>query len=541
MLTDRADVVIVGAGIAGLIAALRASQHGVSTMVLSDGGGASCWLQGVNVALGHADARDSPSVHFDDIVREGYGLSDHNLVRDTTDHAVEVLEELHALGVDFARDGAHFRQRHASGSTYPRCCYVPGMMWGPRARRVLTRALQARANVKFVRAHVVRVLVKAGRAIGIAAVLPRTGAPLAIDAGAVVLASGGVGAIFGHSTYPRDVTGASYALAFRAGARLIDMEFIQFEPLVAYAPKALCGFVLPTTLFGDGATLRDRDGKRFLLELRPQGEPGIGKEMLVLAMADMARQCRAEPSGAVWLDARSVPQRVLDGYPWLYSRLAKRGIDLARDQIAVLPAAHTSLGGIAVDPRRESSLPGLFAVGEAAGGLHGAGRLAGGSGTDVIASGSRGGQAAAAVGRDHAGRTEARDIFFEAFNDEAIYIAPTRAQRGIHAEVRALMLQAAGIWRNGNDMNRALARVRELQEEVASGNPVAAGSFALALADILLVAGLVVESALARRESRGAHQRTDFADSDASAASSVVVPEVGTHGAFSRVRIPIKT
>ena len=540
MLTDHADVVIVGAGIAGLVAALRASQAGASTVVLSEGGGASCWLQGVNVALGDADARDSPAVHFDDIVREGYGLSDRGLAHDTAAHAIEVLRELDALGVGFARDGERFRQRHASGSAYPRCCYVAGMMWGPKARRVLSDVLKARANVRFIRAHVVRVLVEAGRAVGVAAVLPRTGEPMVIGTGAVVLASGGAGGIFEHSTYPRDVTGTSYAMAYHAGARLMDMEFIQFEPLVAYAPKALRGFVIPTTLFGDGATLRDKDGKRFLLEVRPQGEAGIGKETLVLAMADMARRGRAEASGAVWLDARAVPRQVLEGYPWLFPYLAKRGVDLACELVALLPAAHTSLGGIAVDRRRESSVGGLFAVGEAAGGLHGAGRLAGGSGTDVIASGSRGGYAAAEVGRGQASGTRARSAFLAEFNSEAICRPPTRQQRIIHAEVRALMSQAAGIWRNGSDMRRALARVRELHEEMEPRKPLAAGNYAVTLADILLVAGLILESALARRESRGAHQRTDFPDAEPGGTSSVIVPAAGTPAGHSRIRIPIE-
>ncbi len=545
MLTDHADVVIVGAGIAGLVAALRASQAGASTIVLSEGGGASCWLQGVNVALGDADARDSAAVHFDDIVREGYGLSDPELARDTAGHAIEVLRELDALGVGFARDGARYRQRHASGSAYPRCCYVPGMMWGPKARRVLSDALKARANVRFKRAHVVRVLIEAGRAAGVAAVLPRSGEPLVIDAGAVVLASGGAGGIFEHSTYPRDVTGTSYAMAYHAGARLMDMEFIQFEPLVAYAPKALRGFVIPTTLLGDGATLRDKDGKRFLLEVRPQGEAGIGKETLVLAMADMARRGRAETSGAVWLDARSVPRQVLEGYPWLFPYLAKRGVDLARDLVALLPAAHTSLGGIVVDRRRESSVGGLFAVGEAAGGLHGAGRLAGGSGTDVIASGSRGGQEAAALalGLSHANKVQARGAFLSLFNDEAICASPTRQQRSVHAEVRSLMSQAAGIWRNDKDLSRALARVRELQElqeHMAPRKPLAVGNYAVVLADVLLVACLVLESALARCESRGAHQRTDFPDTEPGGASSVIVPTAGTRAGFSRIRIPIE-
>jgi aspartate oxidase len=515
------DVVVVGSGVAGLVAAWRASRKGARTLVLSEGGGASCWLQGVNIATGDADARDSAEVHARDIVREGYGLSDPDLAFGTAAHALEVFSELDDLGVDFAQEGGKFRQRHASGSTYPRCCYVAGMMWGPKARQVLKAALRASGNVTFERAHVARVLVAGDRAVGVAATLPDSGEPLVVSSGAVVLATGGVGGIFSHSTYPSDVGGSSYSMAWHAGARLIDMEFIQFEPLVAYAPEAIRGYVIPTTLFGDGATLRDRHGARFLLESRPRGEAGIGKEALVLAMADMARRGRAEDSGAVWLDARNVPVATLEAYPWLYPYLAKRGIDLTRDQVALLPAAHTSLGGIAVDMRRESSLPGLFAVGEASGGLHGAGRLAGGSGTDVIASGSIGGNAAAmsALGGNTGG---ALDAFSRLFTQESVPESPTPRQREIRAEVRLLMSGAAGIWRTGPDLSAALTRMGVLREETAMHGPTAIGTYGVRLSDLLLTASIILRCAWERCESRGAHQRTDFPDTRSEAVSSTI-------------------
>jgi len=345
--------------------------------------------------------------------------------------------------------------------------------------------------------------------------------------------------VFKHSTYPRDVSGASYAIAFHAGARLIDMEFVQFEPLVIHEPKTLRGFVIPTTLLGDGATLRDSNGRRFLLEVRPQGEPGIGKETLILAMADMARQSRAEASGAVWLDARSVPRETLERYPWLYPYLAKRGIDLARNQLAVLPAAHTSLGGIAIDLHRESSVRGLFAVGEAAGGVHGAGRLAGGSGTDVIVSGSRGGQAAAGVAHSDAIERLAHEAFSELFNAETVCVSPTHRQRQFHSEVRSLTSQVAGIWRNGRDLNNALGRLHEIYEQSGPRKRTAAADFSVTLDDAILVARLILDSALARRESRGAHQRTDFPDTDPCAASSTIERTGTEFAAFTRGQIPI--
>ena len=519
------DVVVVGRGVGGLLAALKASGAGASVLVLGTGNGASAWLQGVNVAFGHADARDSPEAHAADILQEGYGLGDPGIAEDTAADALSVLCELDALGVSFAREGDRYRQRHAAGSTYPRCCFVSGMMWGPRTQAVLTEILRSRPNVRFEKARAVRVLCDGNRVCGVLAVRPRSGEPLVYDCSAAVLASGGVGSLFAHSTYPSDVIGSSYAMAFHAGAELIDMEFIQFEPLVAYDPRAIRGYVVPTTLFGDGATLRDRTGDRFLLETRPHGEAGIGKETLVLAMAEMARGDRAGDSGEVWLDAREVPEATLEGYPWLYAHLKKHGIDLARDQLPVLPAAHTSLGGIAIDRRRRSSVQGLLAAGEAAGGLHGAGRLAGGSGTDVLASGARAGIEAAALAGPPSGG--AMEIYRSEFRSEACPTRPSPGQSRMLAETRELMSRYCGIWRNGEDLIFAFERIRALYEQTAPRDPPAPGDFSVRLADILLVAGMVLESARRREESRGAHQRTDCPATDATLACSTELAWTG--------------
>ncbi|UCE31554.1 MAG: FAD-binding protein [Burkholderiales bacterium] len=518
------DVLIIGDGMAGLMAAMRARRSGARTLVLGLGGGASSWLQGVNVALGHADERDSLEVHAADIGREGRGVSDPGLVHDTAYGAPDAFAELVRSGVDFARDEGRFRQRHASGSTYPRCCYVPGMMWGPKARRVLHRALAAE-GVTFARLRVVRLLADGGRIHGAVAVSADGARTMLVRAPAVIIASGGVGRVYAHSTYPSDVSGASYALAFRAGAELADMEFIQFEPLVAFRPVELRGYVMPTTLFGDGACLRDRNGERFLLEFRPQGEAGIGKEDLVLAMAEMPRRGRSEPDGAVWLDARAVPARVLEGYPWLYGYLLRRQIDLAQQMVAVLPAAHTCLGGVRVGGDRATSVSGLFAAGEAATGVHGAGRLAGGSGTDVIVSGMRAGDAAAAARGSPAPWGVLESGFRAVFAP-----GPARARRAPAArhpvlrEASERMATAAGIWREERTMRDALDRIHALFEAVEPAGPVSANDPRLPLADQLMVSGMILASAIARRESRGAHQRTDFPATDPSLARSLPLP-----------------
>jgi aspartate oxidase len=404
------------------------------------------------------------------------------------------------------------------------------MMWGPRTQTVLTDVLAERPGVRFETARAVRVLRGPDRVCGVLAVRPRSGEPRVYECGSVILASGGVGGVFAHSTYPADVVGGSYAMAFHAGAELIDMEFIQFEPLVAYNPKSIRGYVVPTTLFGDGATLRDRKGDRFLLDIRTQGEAGIGKETLVLAMAETARCGGAGPDGEVWLDACGVPEATLESYPWLYPYLRDRGVDLRSEMLSVLPAAHTALGGIAVDQHRKSTVQGLFAAGEAAGGLHGAGRLAGGSGTDVLASGARVGTEAAAAALRPAPGT-ALEISQAEFRLEACPTRPNPEQSRVLADVRGMMSDRCGIWRNGPDLDHAFEQVKALYETVGLNECPQPGGFSVRLADILLVAGMILDAARWRTESRGAHQRTDHPNSDPGQARS---KELGWSGPFAR-------
>lgn len=504
--TEAADVLVIGQGVAGLLAAHAAAESGARVLVAGLGNGASSWLQGVNVPLGHADPRDTPDMLAADITREGYGLSDPELVRATAAEAPEVFDLLVSLGVEFAVDGGVFRQRHASGSTYPRCCFVHSAMWGPVTIQALRSDLRKRRNVALVKAHLVRLLRDGERVIGAAGYEPRTGNPLVLAAPRVVLASGGVGGLYEHSTYPSDVFGSSYAMAFHAGAVLTGMEFIQFEPLVAFEPKPIRGYVMPTTMFGDGATLRDASGLRFLLETRPEGEAGIGKEELVYAMAEMVRVGRAASSGAVWFDARPIPEKILEGYPWFWRFFRKHAIDPTREMIEVLPAAHTCLGGIKVDVQRRTTVPGLFAAGEAAAGIHGAGRLAGGSGTDVIVSGHRAGLSAAS---DSAPAAEPRAALALA---RSLFAGTGRVPGGHYERsvrrARAIMSSAAGLWRDETSLSAALIEIRDLFES-CSGPVASPASVRLALQDRLTVSGMILESALARRESRGAHQRLD--------------------------------
>lgn len=511
----EADVVVIGGGISGLLAALRASEAGATVVQLETGGGASGWLQGVNVALGDADPRDSPSAHSEDILAEGHGLSDPGLVQSSVHEAVEAFHYLDALGMGFARNGDRYLQRHPSGSRFARCCYVPGMMWGGKARQVLGDALRS-SGVKRLRLRVIRLVMDEGRVIGVVAVPAKAQGPVTvISAGAVVISSGGVGGLLARSTYPSDVSGSSYALALHAGAILRDMEFIQFEPLVGLQPDAIRGYVIPTTLFGDGAVMRDAAGARFLLDVRKEGEVGISKEELVLQMARKRKDGCTTATGGLWLDCREVSPATLAGYPWLQGFMTRHGINLTTTLVEVWPAAHTCLGGIVIDTRRQArGVEGLFVAGEAAGGLHGAGRLAGGSGTDVLASGFAAGPAAAMTAAGASPIEKGRLI--EAANSVVDLSgapnlgSPFEGLESLVAQTAQRLERVAGLYRVGADLEDALHAVRADLSRLWPRRPLAAGSLRLRVIDRLLVSLAILTAAHSRTESRGAHLREDF-------------------------------
>jgi len=528
------DILVVGRGIAGLMTAWRATKHGADTLVTGLGAGASAWLQGCNLALGDADPRDDPRAHIADTLREGAGINDPDLVSDTVYRALDGFRELLALGVDFEQEGGRFSQRRAVGSTYARSCYVASVMWGGEAARLLTRALVEK-GARFEGLQVVRLLNVDGAVAGAVAIDRRTREPVLIRAKVVVLANGGIGNLYGHSTYPKDVSGSAYAIAFHAGAALGDLEFIQFEPLVGRRPGAISGYAFPTTLLNEGAVLRDRHGKRFLFDFREEGEEGIGKEQLVRCIAMMGEQDRALDQSGVWLDATAVPPAKLFNYKWLNTFAKKHGLEMEKTPVDIWPAAHSCLGGVVVDRERRSTVPGLFAVGEAATGIHGAGRIGASSGTDVLASGAIVGHAATNAAR---ARGEAspwwsleeacgKEFDIDASPDDA---AETDISR-IAERRREILGTSAGIFRTGPSLKSGLASLEKLYAEVVPQARSHPASVRLGAADSLLVAGLVLDSALGREESRGAHLRRDFLDHDPKLGHSLR-REWGKHGAF---------
>jgi succinate dehydrogenase/fumarate reductase flavoprotein subunit len=510
------DVLVLGGGIAGHRATVAARQHGVAASLAYLAKGASIFIIGCNAPFGHADARDGPEVYFNDMVRGGYGLNDRRLVRVVATEAMTAIDELKSVGVPFASADSRFLQRHLSGNSYPRSVYIPEGT-GRVILEHLARQCRDLGAQTFAGWKAISLLCDDGEVVGALLARPRNPELLAVRARAVVLAMGGIGRIYEDSTYPADVAADAYALAFDAGARLIDMEFVQFEPVVTIWPEACRGMEMPTAMLGDGATLLNAAGERFMFRHNPEhGEKRIEKARMSLAIQLEIDEGRGLADGSVLFDTTRVPIEKLESYVAHVRRLRSAGLEPTQEGPHVRPAAHSEMGGVAIDEQGWSGVPGLYAGGESAGGLHGASRLAGNGGSDTLVTGALAGRGAATSRVTLSGRNWRRIV--EEALDKLSFAerqAASTAPDEVKQKVRTIMPRSVGIWRRGVELQQAVRELDLLQELTTSG--LAAPSWAerikaLEARNMVLTARLVAGGALARCESRGAHQRIDWPD-----------------------------
>ena len=480
--------VIVGTGIAGLWTAWRLASEGRSTVVLTKetlADSASAWAQGgIAVALGPGD---SPSQHAADTLAAGDGLADPEAVRILTSEGPDRIYELLALGARFDRgpDGRLGFGLEAA-HTRPRIIHAGGDRTGAALISCLAELIRCHPLVELVEhAEVTRLLTDGDRVVGVA-VLPRGGPAYAIPASAVVLATGGVGQLYAVTTNPRVATADGWALAHRAGARLRDLEFLQFHPTALKLSGVNPAPLVSEAVRGAGATLVDQAGRRFALDADPRGELAP-RDVVARAVA------QADAAGGAWLDARGVTD-FATRFPGITAMLAQHRIDPTRDLIPVAPALHYAMGGIQTDLEGRSSRPGLWAVGEVAStGVHGANRLASNSLLEGL------------VFADRAGRALQGD------EDRADAVPPVAAERDpgldegcedVRREMRELMTAYVGLQRTEASLLHAEQSLAALIARTPEG--------AWRTRNQLLVASLITQAARRRRESRGGHRRLDY-------------------------------
>jgi len=581
------DVLIIGAGGAGLRAAIEAAAPGVKVGVVCKSllGKAHTVMAegGVAAALANVDDRDNWRVHFADTMRGGQYLNDWRMAELHAREAPDRVRELEAWGALFDRtkDG-RILQRNFGGHRYPRLAHV-----GDRTGLEMIRTLQDHGIHTGMEVHmectVLSLLLDSGRIAGAVGYDREKGHFMLWPAKAVVLATGGIGRAFKITSNSWEYTGDGHALAYRAGAQLQDMEFVQFHPTGMIWPISVRGILVTEGVRGEGGVLRNSEGRRFMFDDIPdlykettadtedegwrytQGDKNARRPPELLTRDHVARCINREvkagrgtPHGGVFLDIawikRHMPnsaEHIKRKLPSMYHQFKQLAdIDITKEPMEVGPTTHYMMGGVRVDGDTQmSSVPGLFAAGEVGAGLHGANRLGGNSLSDLLVFGKRAGQFAA----EFAKSTKAAAID----DNQAQAVAKTalepfdRGQSGenpyqIQYELQESMQDLVGIVRTEGEMQQALAVIAKLAARAAQAGIAGNRQYnngwhtAMDLENLLLVSEAITRAALMRKESRGAQFREDFPNKEKEWAQYNIVIERGADGAMRVEKRPIQ-
>lgn len=494
----RTDVLIAGGGMAGLMASWRAWQAGAGVVLLSGTAGASVQMAGFCTALSETPD-DRPADLFNDMFVAGGFLNHPMLLAAIVERIGPETRALEGLGVPFQRVNGKLARRQAAGVSRPRAVYSRDMVGAAAGKLLLGQLRSAGAAVRIIEGgFLLGIGVHDGVVDGGLVHVRKTNEWVRMSAPAIVLATGGAGKLFRRTTNFPGIDGIGYALALEAGASLVDMEFVSFEPTVAVGPPPIAGMELPTMAFSDGARLRNGRGEEFL-----ETSPPPSKDVMSRAMLREVREGRGTPQGGIYYDLRSMRPETARSYAQIRRVLAALRLPSDAAQIEVMPMQHFLMGGVAVDEFGAAEVPGLYAAGEVAGGAHGAHRLATCGGTEAIALGSIAGVRAAEYAR------EARRVHDDAMRARPELLSTNSQQHAELVRIQAALEDGCSPVREAATLETSRSTLEKLHNDLTGG---AHGKTFLGRA--ALVALAIAKAAEARTESRGDHFRTDHPDRD---------------------------
>lgn len=580
------DVLIIGAGGAGLRAAIEAATSGVSVGLVCKSllGKAHTVMAegGVAAALGNVDDRDNWEVHFADTMRGGQYINNPRMAELHARESPDRVRELEAWGAVFDRtaDG-RILQRNFGGHRYPRLAHV-----GDRTGLEMIRTLQDHAIHQGIDVHmevtIVTLLTSDGRVVGALGYDRERGRFRVFRCRALVIATGGVGRAFSITSNSWEYTADGQALAYAAGAALQDMEFVQFHPTGMVWPPSVRGILVTEGVRGEGGVLRNNKGHRFMFDDIPdnyraqtadtelegwrytQGDKEARRPPELLTRDHVARAImrevragRGSPHGGVYLDISWIKDRLPDAaahirkkLPSMYHQFKQLAdIDITNEAMEVGPTTHYIMGGIRVDGDSQmSAVPGLFAAGECAAGLHGANRLGGNSLSDLLVFGRRAGAYAAQFARDHQpGEVDQAQV------DAAVHRSLSSFDRGgatedayrVQHDLQSMMQDLVGIVRREDELQRAMSALAELRTRAAAVGVAGNREYnpgwhtAMDLDNLLMISEAITRAAIERQESRGGHFRDDYPGKDPEAAKFNIVIKKGADGAMILTREPV--
>jgi succinate dehydrogenase / fumarate reductase flavoprotein subunit len=528
--THEHDVLIIGAGGAGLRAALGALGQGAKVGVVCKSllGKAHTVMAegGIAAAMANVDTADDWRAHFRDTMRGGKLLNNWRMAQIHAQEASERVRELEQWGAlfDRTRDG-QILQRAFGGHTFRRLCHVGDRTGLEMIRTLQDRGVQLGIDV-YMECTISRLLKDGDRVAGAFGYWREQGRFVVFRAKSVVVATGGIGKAWKITSNSWEYTGDGMALAYGAGAELMDMEFVQFHPTGMVWPPGVQGILVTEAVRGEGGVLRNNLGQRFMEKYDPKKLDLSTRDVVARAIYTEVREGRGTEHGGVYLDISEKPaDYVKKKLPSMYHQFKELAdVDITKGPMEVGPTCHYMMGGIRVDAETaRSSVAGLFAAGEAAAGLHGANRLGGNSLSDLLVFGRRAGLAAA----EHANKISTTPLDSEQVEEAAReMLAPFERKDGenpytIHRDLQETMQKLVGIFRNKEDLIRALEELEKLKERTGrlsvEGSRLFNPGWHLAqdLKAMLTVSQAVTRSALAREESRGAHSRIDYPGLDA--------------------------
>ncbi|GEB23722.1 MAG: FAD-dependent oxidoreductase [Brevibacterium aurantiacum] len=528
--TISTSVLVIGTGGSGLRAAIEVAESGTDVLAVGkrpkDDAHTSLAAGGINAALATMDPDDSWQQHAADTIKESYDLANPRTVEIVTQGAEQGIADLERYGMDFAKeDDGRISQRFFGAHTWRRTAFA-GDYTGLEIQRTLIHRAEA-LNVPILdRVYITKLLVADGRVFGAFGFDIVDGSRYRIHADAVILAAGGHNRIWRRTSSRRDEnTGDSFRLAVEAGARLRDAELVQFHPSGIIEPENAAGTLVSEAARGEGGILRNGLGERFMERYDPERMELSTRDRVALAAYTEIAEGRGTENGGVWLDVSHLPREtIMNRLPRVFQTMMEtQMLDITQSPIEIAPTAHYSMGGVWVDPVEHSTdVEGLWAIGEASSGLHGANRLGGNSLIELLVFGRIVGQSAIAYSSDLGAQVRSQSAIAEARAeiDDLLSSEGTENVRALQREIRNLMTEHAGVVRDEAGLLAGLEKLASIEARMSEVgiHPDIAGysdlSHAFDLKSSALAARATLECALERRETRGCHNRSDYPEQD---------------------------